>query len=1016
MSHEPGHGGMFLVFRNNQLPYAVDDEVNEEKFREVIRECERLKQHEPIVEWVFEYEKDRWPVELIVRVPHMLAHHQDDRPKLDELKATFKGLFKYYEDVVVPAMVAALPVLEKLSNESAEVKFSCLTEPLKAAILNSQVKLQGHQVKLKNVANQRVLELLTKIQIREILDVQKLVIGKQPEICKDFFMQRSFIELDFKGRIWEWNYYSQMNELTEEAATVVQDFDSVMAAAGLSKLFLLSDHAGAGKSTTMRQLAVRIKEKLPDHWVSCIDLKRHLKVFEEHKDVNFDAVDTLHKILLQILALTDSLESSVFIHLFEANQVVLLFDGVDEIAPKFKDFFIKLITSIKSLTRNQQWIATRPQHTEELKMKLNHPAHGLLSFNELQVRNFIDGFLRSKNIPDKLQLLDSCIEVTKRLNIIENPLMLTMVAELHAAGKLSSSTFNRFSLYKAMVELKREIRAGRGEIVNRDSDIDSTVNLWDVYRVYALKLFLNDGTFEDFMSDGYLESEDRYGTYPKEFVAIDSFQLIKKWQKAKSKWSPEAIARNGFLIVDHWGEDGEFPDFGHRTFAEFFAAQFIVETVREAVEDGDELKKTEFEVRMKLAVYVLREHSTNNDRTSISGVCEFISDYFSIELKELEMSEKFEEFCERGEMKRFLTKLLRVVHYEEPFVTFILRLLRVSNFNSRVLKALTMCHNGRAQLFQTVFDKAYALSCVDLFDIFKHSNVENWHSLTGFGLHLNQEQLKLPKIADFKLFRDDFLLNCELIADHDGKERIYDKNDEENVHQIALIYQFFCFINGVDDIPLEGLEKFMSGFARKFNLLTFRSRYIIKVIFEMGMRHFQTAKKKFNEFSSNISSQFVRNLIKQDINKIDRKLIANFSFFYEHVEIFNNFDRDLMKDAFSIFGDILLFAVLAKVEILQSCVQKYFNADEIQLILVKALLECLQLENADENIRAFDAFAGKISEFSTIFQFIFCFSDNFHDIPAIVDKYRNVFIKDWHVWAMGRKSLRKVPKVKTTRR
>jgi hypothetical protein len=185
LAHEQCHCAVNMTFDNEAKPYAVDDEVNEEKFQEVIRECERLKQHEPIVQWIFEYEKDRWPVELIVRVPHMLAHNQNDRPKLDDLKAIFKGLFEYYEDVVVPAMVAALPVLEKLSNESAEVKFSCLTEPLKAAILNSQ----GHQVKLKNVANQRVLELLTKIQIREILDGQKLVIGKQPEICKDFFMQ-----------------------------------------------------------------------------------------------------------------------------------------------------------------------------------------------------------------------------------------------------------------------------------------------------------------------------------------------------------------------------------------------------------------------------------------------------------------------------------------------------------------------------------------------------------------------------------------------------------------------------------------------------------------------------------------------------------------------------------------------------------------------------------------------------------------------------------------------------------
>jgi hypothetical protein len=100
-------------------------------------------------------------------------------------------------------------------------------------------------------------------------------------------------------------------------------------------------------------------------------------VFEEHKDVNFDAVDTLQKILLQILALADGLESSVFTHLFEANQVVLLFDGVDEIAPKFKNFFIKLITSIKSSRRNQQWIATHRGTENEAQSGELHFFHHL---------------------------------------------------------------------------------------------------------------------------------------------------------------------------------------------------------------------------------------------------------------------------------------------------------------------------------------------------------------------------------------------------------------------------------------------------------------------------------------------------------------------------------------------------------------------------------------------------------------------------------------------------------------
>jgi ankyrin repeat protein len=293
--HEHSHCAIHMTFGNWAKPYAVDDTVNEQRFNSIIEECGQMWEKnpntmEPIMAWVFMfYEEHLWPAELIVRVPHMLAHYHGDETKLTELKVTFKSLFDYYRDVVMPEMKAALPVLEKLSEDS--VKFSELTTPLKAAILHSQVELQGVRVQLKEVANAEVLELLTPQQIREILEGKVIKIGKKREgKPEEFYYERRFIGSEFKDNdIWKWNRESRTYELTAAAKAAVRDFDSVLADASVSRLFLLSDHAGADKSTTMRRFELKIKEKLPDHWVCYIDLKRHVQVYEEFKNKKMDA-------------------------------------------------------------------------------------------------------------------------------------------------------------------------------------------------------------------------------------------------------------------------------------------------------------------------------------------------------------------------------------------------------------------------------------------------------------------------------------------------------------------------------------------------------------------------------------------------------------------------------------------------------------------------------------------------------------------------------------------------------
>jgi ankyrin repeat protein len=1006
LGHEHSHCAIHMTFGNCSEPYEVDDTVNEQRFKNIIEECRQMWENnpetmEPIVAWVFGYSKELWPAELIVRVPHMLAHYHGNETKLTELKVTFKSLFDYYRDVVMPAMKAALPVLEKSSEDS--VKFSGLTDPLKAAILHSQVELQGVRVQLKEVANAEVLKLLTPQQIRKILEGKVIIkIGqKREEKPQEFYYERQFIGSEFKDdNIWRYNRESREYVLTAAAEAAVRKFDSVLADARESGLFLLSDHAGAGKSTTMRRFELKIKEELPDHWVCYIDLKRHVQVYEEFKNKKMDATSDIQAVLLQILSLpADGLESAVFTHLLNAGQVMLLLDGVDEIAPTYKEFFIRLITNIKAQTRNQQWIATRPHHTKELKEKLEHDAHKLLVFNNRQVVYFIRGFLVFKGYHKSemneeeekhaQQLLKFCFITARRLKIMQNPLMLTMVAEMHAAGTLPTENFNRYSLYEAMVEHKmREIRADKGVVVNRDTDNKSKVHIWEVFRIYAMKLFFDDGKIE--------KTKYRFNYETKEVIELSLLPLFRMWQKEKSKWTADAISRGGLLIVDNFNTEDEFPDFNHRTFAEFFAAEFIVETVKEAIEDGDDMSEEEFEVRMELAIYFLRKGS--DEFSSFYEILSFISDFVPPKMDGLMISKRFLEFLKQEKTQEIIQKLLlRIDKRKKIASTLILRFIKFSKFDQKLFNAAMVVKEGRSQLFRAAIKDSDADFCIGLFDIFKHSGIENWHRLTGFGLNLSEEQLQLPNDEELEKLVEVEILKFEMNVRFLKNTNALIDSKRDIARDFKLYYQFLCFVATVDDISdIADMVKLLRVFVSDvyFCFLTLTCSSITEKLFEIRQKHFQHHKADFSDLLREFGERFGRDC-QRYFNNNDSEVDPVLDQFYTKVgEFFNPDDpqsRELIKRALTDKdGCILSLAVFTRSDTLSNLFQNSFDVVELIDQVVRAFIWNMDeyKHRRAEIVKHFDVFCVKTLNFPTIFELVLRHCSDLDDILKVVYDYK----------------------------
>lgn len=112
LAHETTHYAMKLVYNNSRKPYLKNDTESKKKFEEISKECEKNKEKEPIIATVYGYSENKRHVELIVRVPHLLAYYTNDNQKLENCKKDFQDLFKFFEEKTLPDFKLELSKLE----------------------------------------------------------------------------------------------------------------------------------------------------------------------------------------------------------------------------------------------------------------------------------------------------------------------------------------------------------------------------------------------------------------------------------------------------------------------------------------------------------------------------------------------------------------------------------------------------------------------------------------------------------------------------------------------------------------------------------------------------------------------------------------------------------------------------------------------------------------------------------------------------------------------------------------
>lgn len=128
------------------------------------------------------------------------------------------------------------------------------------------------------------------------------------------------------------------------------NFSDILAESHETGLIILSDNAGTGKTTIFRHLELKLKELFPLKWILFVQLREHIQIYEE------SAANETLKNLIKIFKF-NKFDAEIFSKLFERGDVVILWDGFDEISPKYSDFVLEMIGDD---LKNIHWISTRP--------------------------------------------------------------------------------------------------------------------------------------------------------------------------------------------------------------------------------------------------------------------------------------------------------------------------------------------------------------------------------------------------------------------------------------------------------------------------------------------------------------------------------------------------------------------------------------------------------------------------------------------------------------------------------
>jgi len=359
------------------------------------------------------------------------------------------------------------------------------------------------------------------------------------------------------------------------------DLDTLLEQAQHQRVMLISDTAGMGKSTVLTHLSMQIKQKFPAKWVVRIDLNDHTNALKALKQKQIDKKKAIEFVSEKLLKLETGLELELFKKCCEQKQkvgIVIMLDGFDEISPNYKENVLAILEALRQTAVEQLWVTTRPHLREELENKLQQLSYTLKPFSKEDEVEFLTKFWSLQEwftepvykeedaVKSKLQIYAE--KLTKKLsNSISDrdrlftgiPLLTRMLAE---AFDEDVRTFCQSSKCMPELPFQLDLLELYGRFIERK---------YDIYQEEKLQVRLSNVA-----GIGLRERDLKTVREEHQLLALKVLfteeQLTLLESNCHCSFSKEELTRIGIAQVTYEGA----PHFIHRTFAEYFVAEYLV--------------------------------------------------------------------------------------------------------------------------------------------------------------------------------------------------------------------------------------------------------------------------------------------------------------------------------------------------------------------------------------------------------------------------------------------------------
>ncbi|XP_064455423.1 uncharacterized protein LOC135366588 isoform X1 [Ornithodoros turicata] len=363
------------------------------------------------------------------------------------------------------------------------------------------------------------------------------------------------------------------------------------------KVVVICGDPGMGKSVMSLRMAQDIKFQEEMRWVLHVDMQK----------INIECVDRNDMGVVMLAKLCGLMEDTFQFNLLERSistawpfKVFVIFDAFDEVIAQVREFLLELVVSLQKTMISKIFLFGRNCSKFEMQNKLHTMAFEIVGLKDKEQVQFLKMFWKRNDCKISDEKLDSFARRSLgrfssqgKNKITNNPLLIQMIAEIDEAqleqfeqGTPEENPVHRekssiLEIYEKFLENKLTIymkKQSGGTVLNKSHiavqyENDKTRSaLYEEHGLLALKVFFSKELLTMLLSKKELRELETGGRLMK--LVVDGH------------------LKHG--LVD--GHNNGIPVFVHKTFAEFFAADFLANEVRQ--EDNAEGDVTKFVANM----------------------------------------------------------------------------------------------------------------------------------------------------------------------------------------------------------------------------------------------------------------------------------------------------------------------------------------------------------------------------------------------------------------------------------